>query len=469
MTLASLNPTIAPLINHFYIRVSIMVAIEANFDGLVGLSHNYAGLSTGNIASLKFSRLASEPKKAALQGLQKMKTLSDMGFIQGVLAPQERPSIDTLRALGFQGSDQSIIEKVAKQAPELLVQTCSASSMWAANACTTSPSADSQDGKVHFTPANLVNKFHRAIEHPTTGRLFKAIFTDDAHFVHHPALPNHPMFGDEGAANHSRLCSEYGTGGVEFFVYGQSIFSENETKPSRFPARQTLEASQAISRLHQLNENKVIFAQQNPLMIDAGVFHNDVIAVANQQVLFCYEDAFANHQQVIRQLEAALAPQPLYLIEVPANQVPIEDVVSSYLFNTQLLSKPDGSMVLIAPTECREITSVDHYLQNLTEQHPIIGEILYFDLKQSMQNGGGPACLRQRVVLTDNELAAVNQACLINDQTYSTLVDWVEKYYLDRLDFAQLADPLLLDHNRQALDELTQLLQLGSIYSFQMI
>ena len=51
-------------------------AREFNFDGLVGPSHNYAGLSFGNVASFSNVKSASNPKQAALQGLAKMRALA---------------------------------------------------------------------------------------------------------------------------------------------------------------------------------------------------------------------------------------------------------------------------------------------------------------------------------------------------------------------------------------------------------
>lgn len=107
-----------------------MKHFEANFDGLVGPTHNYAGLSFGNVASLNNAALVSNPKAAAKQGLQKAKALADLGMIQGMLAPQERPDLNTLRRIGFSGSDAQVLQQAAKTAPALLNACCSASSMW---------------------------------------------------------------------------------------------------------------------------------------------------------------------------------------------------------------------------------------------------------------------------------------------------------------------------------------------------
>ena len=443
-----------------------MTAIEANFDGLVGPTHNYAGLSFGNVASQNNQANIANPKQAALQGLTKMKALADMGLTQGVLAPQERPDIHTLRKLGFSGSDANVLEQAAKQAPRILATCCSASSMWTANAATISPSSDCADGKVHFTPANLSNKFHRSIEHEVTGNILQATFNDARHFAHHQALPSVDHFGDEGAANHTRFSHQYADHGIEFFVYGKHAFDDSKPAPKKYPARHTIEASQAVARLHQLADSHVVYAQQNPDVIDAGVFHNDVIAVGNSNILFCHEQAFLEQSAVKAQLMEKMQGN-FHIIEAPTNLVSVQDAVSSYLFNSQLLSLANGKTVLVIPQECENNPRVWSYLQSLVSGDSPIDETLVFDLKQSMSNGGGPACLRLRVVMNQAEIAATNQATLINDQVYKRLNQWVESHYRDRLVEADLADPQLLVESRTALDELTQILQLGSVYPFQ--
>ena len=448
-------------------------ALEANFDGLVGPTHNYGGLSYGNVASSNNSARPSNPKQAVQQGLLKMKSLHDLGMLQGVLAPQSRPDLNTLRRLGFTGSDSQVVQKVAKKDPALLASCYSASSMWTANAATISPSSDCPDGRLHFTPANLVNRFHRSIEHDTTGLILRATFANEDHFSHHQALPSSDHFGDEGAANHTRFCQSYGKTGVEFFVYGQHAFNGQAPKPTKYPARQSLEASQAVARLHGLKDEQVVFAQQNPDVIDAGVFHNDVIAVGNGNVSFYHQLAFLNTQKVNHNLQQAMTNMgngKMQFIEVPDDQVSVQDAVTSYLFNSQLLSLPhlnDGKMGIVVPQECLENIKVSAYLDQLIASDSAIEEILVFDLKQSMSNGGGPACLRLRVVLNEAEQAAVNPACIMSDSLFSGLMAWTEKHYRDTLSESDLADPQLITESHRALDELTQILDLGSVYDFQ--
>ncbi|QIR14819.1 N-succinylarginine dihydrolase [Shewanella aestuarii] len=443
-----------------------MKQFEANFDGLVGPTHNYAGLSFGNVASYSNAAQASNPKAAAKQGLQKAKALADLGMIQGMLAPQERPDLYTLRRIGFSGTDAEVLQKASQQAPALLNACCSASSMWTANAATVSPSADTRDGKVHFTPANLVDKLHRSIEPITTGNILKATFNNERYFKHHQHLPEHASFGDEGAANHTRLCADYGQAGVELFVYGQSATNPNAPKPAKYPARQTLEASQAIARLHQLEDESCVFIQQNPDVIDQGVFHNDVISVGNQNVLFYHEQAFIDTETKFAEIRNKMNTE-VHFIKVATEQVSIDDAVRSYLFNTQIITLPNGEMAIVAPTNCQENPAVFAYLNELVTLGTPIKQVHYFDVKQSMQNGGGPACLRLRVAMNEQEIAAVNQHTLMNDALFNRLNLWVDKHYRDTLTVADLADPQLIIESRTALDELTQILKLGSVYQFQ--
>lgn len=446
-----------------------MKNLEVNFDGLVGPTHNYAGLSFGNVASFSNANAKSSPRQAALQGLNKMKALADMGMQQGVLAPQERPDIYTLRRLGFSGCDSEVLKKAAERAPEVHLACCSASSMWTANAATVSPSADTADGRVHFTPANLTNKFHRSLEPEVTGRILQNTFKDNKYFEHHAHLPDNDHFGDEGAANHTRLCKDYGQEGVELFVFGKYAFDNSKPAPTKFPARQTYEACQAIARLHGLGDENVVYIQQNPDVIDQGVFHNDVISVGNQNVLFYHEQAFFDTEAKLKEIRDKFGDDELHFVKVATDAVSVQEAVKTYLFNTQIITLPNGEMAIIAPTECEESESVSKYLNELVQLNTPIKQVHYFDVKQSMKNGGGPACLRLRVALTDQELDAVNPNTLMNDNLHTKLSGWVNKHYRDELAVEDLADPALLNESRTALDELTQILKIGSVYPFQSV
>jgi succinylarginine dihydrolase len=444
-----------------------MPAIEINFDGIPGPTHNYAGLSVGNLASQAHTNAPSNPKEAALLGLAKMKVLAELGISQGILPPQERPDIGALRRLGFAGSDAQVLEAASRH-PIILASCGSASAMWAANAATVSPSADTADRRVHITPANLPTQFHRSLEAPTTAAILKAIFRDESVFTHHDPLPASSHFADEGAANNTRLCSSYDKSGLEMFVFGRRAFG-HDMNVRRFPARQTFEASQAVARLHQLEPRNVLFVQQNPIAIEAGAFHNDVVAVGNLNVLLYHASAFSDSEDALHQIRSWFEASggSCYLIEALDSQVPLADAVSSYLFNSQLVQLPDQTMALIAPVESQDNPRTREFLDGLPGRNSPIRQVHYVDVRQSMNNGGGPACLRLRVVLTEQERSLTNPSIFLTDELYGSLKEWIERYYRDRLIPADLADPELLDESRRALDELTRLLNLGSIYPFQ--
>ena len=439
---------------------------EINFDGLIGPTHNYAGLSYGNMASAKHRSKASSPQLAALQGLAKMKAMSDLGIGQAILPPLRRPRFEFLRELGFQGTNQQLIEQSHAVDPALLATCYSASNMWTANAATISPSNDCHDGRLHLTPANLSSTLHRSIEHPSISRLLDFIFRNQQYFAVHPALPSQAGLRDEGAANHTRLCPPNfydSTAGLELFVYGADPLDQNATAPKKFPARQTKLASESIARLHQLTPGNTLFLQQNPVAIDAGVFHNDVISVGNQNVLLCHEYSFvdqANQLERIRDRFQSLFQQHLHVIEFSDAELPLSCAVESYFFNSQLVTRPDGGMTMVAPLESENIRSAKQSIDRLISEENPVDQVQFFDLRQSMNNGGGPACLRLRVAMSEPEIAAMHQGVLFTDQLHGKLVDWVERHYRKQLSDADLLDPSLPGEVERALMELAKILDL---------
>jgi succinylarginine dihydrolase len=441
------------------------MALEVNFDAIPGPTHNYSGLSFGNLAAERHADLVSNPREAALQGLAKMRALAARGFVQAVLPPHERPALWALRELGFGGDDSQVLHRAAAEAPRLLAACSSAAAMWAANAATVSASADTADARVHFTPANLAANFHRTLEAATTTRVLRSIFADLSRFVVHDPLPSAAQLGDEGAANHTRFAAADDARGVELFVYGRRAFGDGPV-PSRYPARQTFEASAAVARRHGLAAARTVFAQQNPAAIDAGVFHNDVIAVGSGRLLFCHEHAYVDQDRVLGQLRMAIG-EAFTAVVVSADDVSVEDAVSTYLFNSQLLARGDGRFLLVAPADIRDNARVAAYVDALVDSGGPIAEVVTFDLRQSMRNGGGPACLRLRVPLTERERAAIAPRVLLDDALAAALDAWIRRHYRDRLAPSDLADPALLDESRRALDELTRILALPPVFPFQ--
>ncbi|NGM48258.1 N-succinylarginine dihydrolase [Caulobacter sp. 602-2] len=440
-------------------------ALEANCDGLVGPTHSYVGLSPGNIASQVNAGQISDPRAAVLEGLSKMRRLAGWGVPQFVLPPHERPAVAFLKSIGFSGSDAEVIEIAWKTAPALAAAACSASPMWAANAATVTPSADTADGRVHFTPANLLTNLHRSLEGQQTARALRRLFPDETRFAVHDPLPGQPHFADEGAANHVRLCADHGASGVNLFVWGREAW---EHWSGAYPARQTREAFEAIQRRHATA--RAVFPRQGRRAIAGGAFHNDVVCVGTRETLFFHEAAFEDRAGM--EADVRRAAQGLFepvFVEVSEADLPIEDLVKSYLFNSQLLVLPgEDRLVLLAPGETRDNPRARAVAEGLVASNGPIGRVEYADVRQSMRNGGGPACLRLRVVLTDEELAAANPAQRFDATLHERLADWGTRRYRDRLAPADLADPALLVESREALDELTAILDLGGgFYPFQ--
>jgi succinylarginine dihydrolase len=417
---------------------------ELNLDGLVGPSHNYAGLSLGNIAATTNAGGTSAPRRAAVQGLEKKRTLLRLGVPQGLLLPHRRPNTRFLRGLGFEGDDARVLADCAREDRQLLAAAFSASAMWTANAATVSPAADTADGKTHFTVANLVTMPHRSQEWPETLAQLKLAFADPRHFaVHWPVAPG---FGDEGAANHMRFCQGHENPGVEAFVYGLNLGGE-------FPARQHVRASQAVARTHGVKQ--ALFLAQADRAIQAGAFHNDVVAVANEHVLFAHEGAFEDRGAALAAIEARVPG--FCLVEAPEAEVPLADAISSYVFNAALVSIGGGEMALILPKEAEETPSVWRWLQRVQQDagNPIT-RLVVLDLRESMKNGGGPACLRLRVALSNKALAAVDKRFLLDEAKLDWLERLVEQWWPEAIAPTELSNPDLWRQCRAAHDALLE-------------
>jgi len=443
---------------------------EYNFDGIVGPTHNYAGLSSGNVASMSHGGQISNPRRAALQGLAKVRLVGSLGVGQAVLPPHERPRMSTLRELGFRGNDEQVLARAASDplTGDHALRLCSsAAAMWTANAATCTPSSDSADGRVHLVPANLTSMFHRVLEADTTVRVLRSIFAAEERFAVHDPLPGGAHFSDEGAANHIRLFSP-GVPAVHLFAWGRAAYGASPAggEPLRFPARQTREASAALARLGQIDPARALFPQQHPMGIDAGAFHTDVVAVGNGSVLLLHELAFVHLEPLLEQVRNLLGGT-LTVYLAAERDLPVSAAVSTYPFNSQLLTLPGGEMIVLAPLEAAEEPRARAYLESVTTSGGPVKSVRYLDLRDSMENGGGPACLRQRIVLRDEERKAVGARVFLDDALATELEAWIRRHYRDRLAATDLRDVDLWRESCTALDELTKILRLGAIYDFQ--
>lgn len=417
---------------------------EINFDGLVGPSHNYAGLSLGNIASASNAGATSAPRMAALQGLGKMRRMLALGLPQGLLLPQDRPDADWLRKLGFSGSDDAVLRAAWEQDPALLRNAFSASSMWTANAATVSPAPDTADGRCHLSVANLSTMLHRGIEHDQTLRQLRLAFADARFFAVHPALP--PGLGDEGAANFMRLGESHAERSLEVFVYGERAVQGSAGQV--FPARQHRAASAAVARRHGLAAADHTLVPQGEIAIAAGAFHNDVVAVANENVLFTHEQAFADRDLVYRVLRRRVPGA--VIVEAPAARISLDLAIRTYLFNSQLVTLPGGDMALILPQEAREAAAVWEWLEEVVAADNPIRRLEVVDVRESMRNGGGPACLRLRVAVSREAHAAIDPRFLLDERACDRIEAVIAREWPESIAPEDLGEPDLWHHCRSA-------------------
>jgi len=424
--------------------------IEVCCDGLPGPTHHFSGLSRGNLASLAHAGRTSTPRAAALQCLAKMRRVAALGVAQMFLPPLPRPDLPVLAAAGI--DDPIHLPRLVPDDGDLLRAVNACSFMWTANVATVIPAADSGDGRTHLFPANLVATPHRAIEAGARAAMLAAAFADCPDLVVHEPLPATPLFADEGAANHHR-CIDEGGRTVHVFVHGRD---GNRDGPSRFPARQHRAAGRAIARRARLDPARFVEVRQDPAAIDAGAFHNDVVMVGAGDRILIHRRAWVDQDAALASI-AAVIPS-LRVVEVDDGELPLGEAVASYLFNAQLLAV-DGNWTLLAPIECREGPAFA-VVERLLDQG-FVDDACFVDLTQSMHGGGGPACLRLRIPLREDQWAAVPRGLVIDDRTVAILEAWIERRYPERCTWDDLADPERAVAALDAVAELPALLDLG--------
>lgn len=433
---------------------------EWQFDGIVGPTHNYAGLAMGNLAAAYNKGKPSNPRNAALQGIQKMRFVRNLGMQQAFLPPHYRPIISELRRLGFSGDMGTILDNAFRVVPSVVSALFSSSFMWAANAATVTLCMDSDDKRVHFTPANLTSHYHRQLESKFHHHSLQSIFHNQKLFSIHNYLPSTEQWGDEGAANHMVVNKNHGINNTHIFVYGKS--HEETLKAMRYNPRQQRQASEVVARLHYLKNKQCLFFQQSPKAIDLGVFHNDVIAMNTTSSMVIHRDALIpEHQDQLR--EFFLGNPDFRLREVSPEELSIEDAVSTYLFNSQMLALPNGKFALVAPSECENHADVRRLVASLLEEG-ILDEAHYLDVRESMRNGGGPACLRLRVPMAEHHAQGMHQGVVFNDVTEAELQKWINKYYRDRLEFDDFRDPQFVKELDDAYSAFETLANLPGLY-----
>ena len=416
-----------------------MSFIEAQIDRVVGPTHHFGGLGVGNVASQMHAGQASNPQAAAFQGLDKMRLVAGLGVPQLILPPQPRPDFHLLTALGYRGTPAEILRMVLEDDPSVLSAATSCSAMWTANAATVTPSCDSDQGTLMMTVANLSASLHRSIEATVTckelGRLF------NTGFEVRDALPGGASMRDEGAANHMRLSSPDGQVGVNVFVHG-----DGPPEPHVHWPRQTLATGKAIARCHGLKEHDVFHLKQNPEAIDAGAFHNDVVAMSHQDLLIHHESAFApESRSEMSRLQSRfqeVVERPLRVLRIASDELTLEDAINTYFFNSQVISTSTSGKTtwsILCPVQVQRHTGANQLIQRLCAED-VFDAVHFVDLGQSMDGGGGPACLRLRVPIAQHELARLAESAFWNETLDSDLRDIISDRYPRRLQLADLAD-----------------------------
>ncbi len=437
---------------------------EIIFIGLPGPTHHYGGLSSDNVASSTNRGSVSSPKEAALQVLGLMRLLLSLGVKVAVLPPQLRPHMPLLR-LHFSGSEEEMIREAVVKAPALLEKASSASAMWVANAATVSPSVDTADGKLHLTAANLFTNLHRRIEAEDTFTVLSAIFAGVPDAVVHPPLSAAAGLHDEGAANHMRLSPGHGEKGLHVFVFGASGSARDPES-----ARQSLSASRAVQQQHRLPQEEVLFVRQNAEVINEGVFHNDVIAVSNADVLLVHELAFEHGHSALQDIDEAYARlhpgRELIVLVVEDEQLTVDEAVHTYFFNSQIISLPNGRMALIAPVEAQALyegKAAELMEQICADEGNPLDEVHFVDLRQSMRNGGGPACLRLRVAMTQiqQEALAATVRVLVDEALLEELEAAIYRYYPESITAETLGNPAIYHASLQVMEAFGQIMRLN--------
>ncbi len=433
--------------------------VEINIDGLVGPSHHFGGLGVGNVASHEHQHQRSNPRQAAMEGLQKAWLLKSLGVPQFVFLPPVRPRLSLLSELGFQGTILEQLAAAREDAPQALSAVFSSAFMWMANAATVTAASDSIDGRLHYTPANLISSWHRASEAAERAPQLDSLLARVANTQMHRPLPSMLPLRDEGAANHMRLCDPSGRRGFNVFVYGVDD-SQADQQPARFLPRHTRAASQAIARLHQLPSDRTFFLRQHPQAIDAGVFHNDVIATSCDHMLVHHEFAFLHGESELKRLEFQFEQacrQPLMRIVISNSQLPLADAVRSYLFNSQIVrpaatgARADSPRyILICPHHCEQIPAVTQLIASwLADPHFPIDEVRFVRLAESMANGGGPACLRLRMRLEYDEVHRLSAKYQLTAELFDRLSAAIEKWYPQSLSIDDLCNSEFLSELKQ--------------------
>lgn len=329
--------------------------------------------------------------------------------------------------------------------------------MWMANAGTCSSRTDTLDGKGRIVIANLTASLHRGQESEERHLQLRYLFQDLDQFEVVQALPSvHPL-RDEGAANAMRFWNPKNNRGMYVFVFGEGYSQAKNVShpeiarmlPKVHPSRQTALASQLVARRLGIGDTRSLFVQQLPKAIDAGVFHNDVIATSHEDFLLVHECAYVDQPNSLDRMADIFRKQchgTLRTLVITEKELSLSEAVATYLFNSQIVTRKDGSWLMLCPVECQESPTASQVLKRIQREEPRIGAIEFVSLRESMANGGGPACLRLRTYASEQEIDELPARTRIQDESLSFLEGVIASEYPETVQLEDFLDLDLVSH-----------------------
>ena len=151
--------------------------------------------------------------------------------------------------------------------------------------------------------------------------------------------------------------------------------------------------------------------------------------------MLIHERAWENQAATLHRIRARVPD--LRVFQVSSRDLSLEQAVTSYLFNSQLLETSDG-WLLNAPIECAD--GAARMVVDRLERDGFVDRVRFNDLRQSMDGGGGPACLRLRLPLTEDEFRLLPETLMMTEERVEKLRSWVKKWYPSILRIEDLAD-----------------------------
>jgi succinylarginine dihydrolase len=114
----------------------------------------------------------------------------------------------------------------------------------------------------------------------------------------------------------------------------------------------------------------------------------------------------------------------------------------------------------VVPSEAWDSASVRHWLDATLAGNGPIRRVIPVDVRQSMANGGGPACLRLRVVA---DPATIDPRFLVDDAKLDWVADVVRRHWPEQIHHDDLQSAALIGDVEGARAALLEALDLGQL------